>query len=118
MHRIEHDKLVLGRRLHIIAGLQLAVFHFTKKDDFLYSCRQLLGVQGGDSLGISVSGETPQKRSDEEAHRRPQERVRLERKVTGSENSRLVIDSTRKGLSQKISFHCLFGQPVFVCEIG
>lgn len=34
---------------------------------------QLLGVQDGDSLGISVTGETPQERElrDEEAHRTP-----------------------------------------------
>jgi hypothetical protein len=31
----------------------------------------LIEVQGGDSLGISVTGETPRERSDEEAHRMP-----------------------------------------------
>lgn len=32
--------------------------------------------------GCSANGETPQKRSDEEAHPRPAESVRLERKST------------------------------------
>ncbi len=31
----------------------------------------LIGVQSGDSWGISVTGEIPQERSDEEAHRTP-----------------------------------------------
>ncbi|AOV06463.1 hypothetical protein BI350_01810 [Sporosarcina ureilytica] len=31
----------------------------------------MIGVEGGDSCGISGTGETPQERSDEEAHRPP-----------------------------------------------
>ena len=31
----------------------------------------MIGAQGGDTCGISGTGETPQERSDEEAHRPP-----------------------------------------------
>ncbi|WP_228027557.1 hypothetical protein [Bacillus fonticola] len=31
----------------------------------------MIGAEGGDSCGISGTGETPQERSDEEAHRPP-----------------------------------------------
>ncbi len=35
--------------------------------------QQLVGVKDGDSCGNSKTGETPQERSDEEAHRLPAE---------------------------------------------
>jgi hypothetical protein len=39
----------------------------------LYRIEQLIGVQDEDSCGKSVLGETPQERSDEEAHQPPAE---------------------------------------------
>ena len=44
---------------------------FTFYSIFVWEDIPLIGVQSGDSSGISGTGKTPQERSDEEAHRPP-----------------------------------------------
>ncbi|BAQ09565.1 hypothetical protein OXB_1093 [Bacillus sp. OxB-1] len=49
----------------------------------------MIGVQSGDSCGISGTGETPQERSDEEAHRPPHGKRPLGTEINSSSMSPL-----------------------------